>query len=73
LIDMVTAGDRGVLLVLVLRPETRVFAPNARTDPAFAKTFRRAIDAGVEVHAAGFAYDGEWTTYRGVIPVLAGD
>ncbi|MCD6461529.1 MAG: DNA/RNA nuclease SfsA [Thermoplasmata archaeon] len=66
LVQAVEGGKRAAVVFLVFRPEAVRFAPNASTDPAFASTFVRALEAGVEAYAPVFRYlplahvEGSW-------------
>lgn len=68
LIDIIKGGHRAGLVILVFRPEAERFETNEGTDPAFAEAFRRAVDAGVEVHAVRFSFDGRRVRYLGQYP-----
>lgn len=57
LISVVRDGHRAVLLFCVLHSGIDVVAPADSIDPAYAKTFRQALAAGVEV----LAYRAEFT------------
>ncbi|MDD3800974.1 MAG: DNA/RNA nuclease SfsA [Desulfuromonas thiophila] len=52
-------GQRAVLLFLVQRPEARLFAPAADIDPAYARQFEAALQAGVEVQVWQTAVTGD--------------
>ena len=67
LISMMEEGKKAVLLVLVFRNDSRCFAPNDRTDPKFAETFRRAVEKGLEVRPILLEYDGETVCWIGEI------
>lgn len=51
LIRTVAGGDRAVAFFLVQRADALVFRPAEEIDPAFARTLREAVAAGVEVLA----------------------
>ena len=63
------AGVDAALLVLVLGPDARCFAPNSATDPGFVATFHEAVGKGVSVHPLVFGYDRKKLYYHGEIPV----
>lgn len=44
-------GYRAAVLFIIQRDDATSFAPNHRTDPAFAQALRRAKEAGVEIYA----------------------
>jgi sugar fermentation stimulation protein A len=69
----VRAGGRALVLFIVQREDARSVAPNAATDPAFARALVSAERAGVTLRAARFhlAPSGR-ATFRGFIPVHAG-
>ena len=49
LIEVKAAGIRAVMLYIVQRTDVEVFAPAIEIDPDYAKAFKLAVDAGVEV------------------------
>lgn len=51
--EMARAGDRAVVLFVVLRPDCDRFAVAADLDPAFARAFARVREAGVETLVYG--------------------
>ncbi|HEY75497.1 MAG TPA: DNA/RNA nuclease SfsA [Thermoflexia bacterium] len=51
LITLVREGHRAAVVFVVQRPDARAFAPNGRTDPAFARMLAEAAAQGVEVYA----------------------
>ena len=62
-------GDSAAVMVLVFRPDARSFAPKADTDPAFAETFYRALDAGVQVVPIVLGYRSGTIVHIQRIPV----
>jgi len=69
LIGLAERGDSAAVMVLVFRPDARSFAPKADTDPAFAETFYRALDAGVQVAPIVLGYRDGTIMYLQRIPV----
>ncbi len=63
------SGERAAVVVLVFRPDSTRFEPNAKTDPAFAEAFWSAVDAGVEVYPLLMEFEPPELFYRGVIPL----
>lgn len=51
-------GTRAAVLFVVQRPDAWRYAPNARTDPAFAEAFWEALRRGVEAYALVCSFDG---------------
>lgn len=51
LIEIVRGGQRAIMLYLVQREDCRSLRICADLDPLYARTFARAIEAGVEAHA----------------------
>lgn len=51
LIDVVRAGDRGVIFFFIGREDCRRMRPADEIDPAYGAALRRAVDAGVEALA----------------------
>jgi sugar fermentation stimulation protein A len=49
LMEVKANGIRAVMLYIVQRSDTEVFAPAKQIDPEYAKVLKSAIDAGVEV------------------------
>jgi sugar fermentation stimulation protein A len=69
LMGLADRGDSAAVMVLVFRPDARSFAPKADTDPAFAETFYRALDAGVKVVPIVLGYRGGTIVHLQRIPV----
>ncbi|MDP6627117.1 MAG: DNA/RNA nuclease SfsA [Methanopyri archaeon] len=69
LMDLADHGDSTAVMVLVFRPDARSFAPKADTDPAFAETFYRALDAGVQVVPIVLGYRSGTIVHIQRIPV----
>jgi sugar fermentation stimulation protein A len=61
--------DDAAIIILVFRQDAECFAPHARTDLTFSKTFFSALDAGVTVHPIKFLYEDGIVKYIGKIPV----
>jgi len=61
--------ERAAVVFLVQRGDAQRFAPNADTDPAFARTLSEAAQAGVAVHAYGCRVDLEEIVVAGELPV----
>jgi len=59
LVGAVREGIRAAILFVVQRPDAHRFGPNMTTDPAFAETFWKALEQGVEAYAVICAFDGE--------------
>jgi sugar fermentation stimulation protein A len=62
-------GAGAALLVLVLGPEARCFAPNEATDPAYTAAFREAVNHGVEVYPLMLSYDRSTVRYHRRLPL----
>ncbi len=69
LMGLADRGDAAAVMVLVFRPDARSFAPKADTDPAFAETFYRALDAGVQVVPIVLGYRDRTIVHLQRIPV----
>ena len=67
LISMMEEGKKAVLLILVFRKDSRCFAPNERTDPKFADTFKKAVEKGLIVRPVLLEYDGRDVWWKGEI------
>jgi sugar fermentation stimulation protein A len=69
----VLAGGRALVLFIVQREDARAVAPNAATDPDFARVLFSARRSGVMLRAARFhlAPSGR-ATFLGFLPVRAG-
>jgi sugar fermentation stimulation protein A len=55
--DVGAEGDRAAVVFIVQRGDATRFAPNAETDPAFARALTEAARAGVAVRAFGCRVD----------------
>ncbi|OYT46650.1 DNA/RNA nuclease SfsA [Thermoplasmatales archaeon ex4484_6] len=69
LIRLKEEGCESDVLVLVLAPDTECFIPNAKCDPEFARAFRDAVLAGVNVHPVALEFDGMNVSYGRVLPL----
>jgi len=67
LVEMMDEGCGAVLVVLVFRKDSRCFAPNRRTDPAFARALENAVKKGLSVRPMLMEYDGETVWWTGEI------
>ena len=72
LMDAIGGGDGAAVMFLVFRRDTKCFSPNREIDPEFAKTFRDAIDAGVDVRAFRLVYENGTIYLDDEIPVCDG-
>ncbi len=72
LIKVRSEGMRAAVIFLVLRKDSRSFAPNSRTDPAFAETLLRASIAGVEIYPVLLEYSRDIIWYKSLLPVVFG-
>ncbi|HDH96261.1 MAG TPA: sugar fermentation stimulation protein SfsA, partial [Proteobacteria bacterium] len=57
---------------LVFRTDAECLAPNADTDPAFARAFWEAVSRGVEMHPLVLSYDGSCVRFVRRIGVCSG-
>ena len=62
-------GAKAAVLILVFRNDSKCFAPNTAMDPKFSDTFKRAVNAGVEVYPLMINYDKREVYYQTRIPV----
>lgn len=69
LITLLSEGYRSGVLFLVFRMDSECLSPKEDTDPVFARTFHRALDAGVEIHAVLLSYEEGSILYHGEIPI----
>ena len=69
LMDLADRGDAAAVMILVFRPDARSFAPKVDTDPAFAETFYRALDAGVQAVPIVLGYRDGTIVHLRRIPV----
>jgi len=67
--DMVAAGHRAVMLYLVQRTDCARLAMAADLDPAYARAFEAARDAGVEMLCHGTEIDGTGVRLGAELPV----
>ena len=70
---MVAAGHRAVMLFLVQRTDCARFALAADLDPAYARAFAAARDAGVETLVYDTAISPEGVTLRASLPLHTGE
>jgi sugar fermentation stimulation protein A len=69
--EEVRSGGRALVIFIVQREDARAVAPNAATDPLFARALVRAHRAGVLLCAARFRFTAAGrASFRGFIPVL---
>jgi sugar fermentation stimulation protein len=69
LIKARSEGHEAVVLILVLRPEAECFTANGIIDPAFAETFKKAMDAGVRVFPLLFSFEDGMICYHSQLPL----
>ena len=69
LIKLKEDGYRAAVLFLVMRADARCFAPNQSMDPEFAKSFKQAVEKGVEIYPIKMDYDGEKIWYKVCVPL----
>ena len=69
LMDAVGEGDMAAVMFLVFRRDAKCFSPNEEMDPEFAKTFREAMNAGVEIHAFRLIYEKGTVYFDEEIPI----
>ena len=69
LMKVVAAGDRAVLLYCVAHTGIERVSPADDVDPAYGKTLREAVNAGVEVYAYRTEIDSESISLRNPIEV----
>lgn len=60
-------GNDSIILVLVLRDDTRCFIPNKETDPEFSKEFYECIGEGIELDVLKFRLEGHSVRYSGTL------
>ncbi len=69
LMEVKKAGLRAIMLYIVQRSDTDVFAPAESIDPAYAAVLREAYDAGVEVIALQAVVSPQGIELRRKLPV----
>ncbi|WMW22874.1 DNA/RNA nuclease SfsA [Methanolobus mangrovi] len=69
LIKARTEGYEAAVLILVLRPEAECFTANGLIDPAFAETFKKALEAGVKVFPLLFSFEDGVICYHSQLPL----
>jgi len=69
LTDLVKAGGRGAVLLMVLRHDAAVVHPNEATDPAFASALRQAAAAGVLVRGIRYRVTLQGVYFDCEVPV----
>lgn len=58
-------GDGAALIILIFRPDAKIFQPKGDTDPDFEEIFYKALDAGVAVYPLAFRYENGTIYYLG--------
>ena len=61
-------GGSAYVLILVLRADVDCFAPNAETDPEFARALIDAIQSGVRIEAHSLSFDSKRVYYDKRLP-----
>lgn len=69
LIELQEKGDSTALFILIFRPDSTCFAPKHNTDPAFAKIFYKAVEAGIKVFPYVFSLKKNTICFERVIPL----
>jgi sugar fermentation stimulation protein A len=69
LVKAIEKGYRTAVIILVFRIDSECFAPNTSTDPKFAKSFKAALTAGVEIHPIVLSYRTGCIYFEKKIPV----
>lgn len=64
---------RSTILFLIQRADAKVFQPNEKTDPEFAKALREAASKGVEAYAYGSDVTINEISLKGRIPIELGE
>ncbi|MGA1793277.1 MAG: DNA/RNA nuclease SfsA [Thermoplasmatota archaeon] len=72
LIEIARTGKRAGIMVIVLGPKAECFMPNFETDPDFARAFKEAVDAGVEIRPISFELVEDHLLFRGEVPLCYG-
>lgn len=57
LIKAKRSGDEAVLLILVLVPKVKCFAPNKKIDPLFTDSFNKSLHIGVNIFPLLFSFE----------------
>lgn len=70
LIAMVESGHRGILAFCVQHSGIERVAPAQHIDPAYAKAFKQAVEAGVEVFALGATISASEIVLDRTLPVV---
>jgi sugar fermentation stimulation protein A len=69
LIKARSEGHEAAILIIVLRPEAECFTANGIIDPDFARTFEKAIEAGVNVFPLQFSFEDNTVVYHSQLPL----
>ncbi len=70
LLDAVQRGYRGVILYAINRPEGQIFTCARQIDPAYADTFRQAIDGGVEALGVRIQHTATGVGMGGLVDIV---
>jgi len=65
-----SAGDRAALLFIAQRADADSVAPADDIDPAYGEALRKAVSAGIEVHALGATVRADRILLDRILPVL---
>ena len=67
---LVAAGQRGMMVFALNRPEGEAFSPADAIDPAYGRRLREVRAAGVELLALRIAHHGQEMRVVGTVPVV---
>lgn len=67
LIEIKKSGVRTAIFILVL-VDAEIFEPNGVTDPKFAATFKKAVNADVEVYPIKLSFEKGIVCFKEIIP-----
>lgn len=70
LIKVRDEGHKAALMVLIFRQDAEPFAADSEMDPGFAKTFEKAVDAGVKVFPLQFSFKDNTIFFCSLLPVF---
>lgn len=71
LTDLVKQGQRAAMVYFIGRTDTRAFRPAHEIDPEYARLFKIAVKAGVEVYPLQVRFTPKIMRLEGILPVVA--
>ncbi len=71
LIQLKNEGYRSCVIFVIQHPKAKIFAPNEKTDPAFAQEFYNVLKAGIEVYPYRCEISTNKIQLKEIIPIVS--